>query len=267
MGDIMNFCILGEDNRSVKLREIYKEKQVRIEEADVIVCPIPFSKDGININNEKIKIEELIKIAGKDKIIISGAIKSEIKQKFNENEIKFYDLMEYEEFSVMNAVATSEGAIKKAIEMTDYTINGSNVLILGFGRIGKILAYNLSGFGAKIYCEARKKKDIALIKSMGYNDVDLEELDNILPKIDIIFNTIPSMMLDRNRLDMLKENVCIIDLASVPGGVDFEYAASKNLNTCWYLAIPSKDSPYSAALYIKETIDNILGEEDNGRKN
>lgn len=263
----MKFCILGEDNRSVKLREIYKEKQVKLEDADVIVCPIPFSKDGINVNNEKITIEELIKIAGKDKIIITGAIKSELKQKFNENEIKFYDLMDYEEFSVMNAIATSEGAIKKAIEMTDYTLNSSNVLILGYGRIGKILAHNLSGFGAEIYCEARNKKDIALIKSMGYNDVDLNELDNILPKVDIIFNTIPSMMLDSKRLDLLKENICIIDLASVPGGVDFEYAAKKKINTCWYLAIPSKDSPYSAALYIKETIDNILGEEDNGREN
>ena len=174
--------------------------------------------------------------------------------------------MEYEEFSVMNAIATSEGAIKKAIEMTDITLNNSNILILGYGRIGKILAQNLSGFGANIYCEARKKKDIALIKSMGYNEVDLKDLDNVLPQIDIIFNTIPSMMLDKDRLDLLKKDVCIIDLASVPGGIDFEYSASKNMNVCWYLAIPSKDSPYSAALYIKDTLDNILGEGDNGRK-
>ena len=162
----------------------------------------------------------------------------------------------------MNAIATSEGAIKKAIEMTDFTLNNSNILILGYGRIGKILANNLSGFGAKIYCEARKKKDIALIKSMGYNDIDLSNLDTFLPDMDIIFNTIPHMILDKRRLELLKSNVCVIDLASKPGGVDFEYASQRKVNLCWYLTIPSKDSPYSAAMYIKDIIYDILGEED-----
>lgn len=263
----MKVCILGEDNRSINLRKIYIKDIVSLSEAEVIITPIPFTKDGININSENIKINDLIEsIKSSDKILISGVIKNDIREKLKENNIEFYDIMEYEEFSIMNAIATSEGAIKKAIEMTDITLNGSNIMILGYGRIGKILAQNLSGFGANIYCEVRKKKDIALIKSMGYNEVDLKYLDNVLPKMDIIFNTIPSMMLDKQRLDLLKENVCIIDLASIPGGIDFEYSASKNINVCWYLAIPSKDSPYSAALYIKETVNNILGEEDNGRK-
>lgn len=263
----MKYCILGEDKRSVNLRKIY-ENQVKIENAQVIICPIPFSKDDVNINNENLTINELINIAKEDgKIIVSGAIKENIRKKFEENNIKYYDIMEYEEFSILNAIATSEGAIKKAIEMTDFTLNNSNILILGYGRIGKILAHNLSGFGANIYCEARKEKDIALIKSIGYNDVDLNVLDKFLPKMDIIFNTVDSLILDKKRIDLLKENVCIIDLASAPGGVDFEYCYQKKLNTCWYLAIPSKDSPYTAALYIKKTLDNILGEKENGRKN
>lgn len=264
----MKFCILGEDKRSVNLRKIYGESNSSIEEADVVICPIPFSRDDIYINGESIKIDELLnKLKDSNKIVISGAIKSNIKEKLAKNNLKFFDLMDYEQFSVMNAVATSEGAIRKAIEMTDTTLNNSNILILGYGRIGKILARNLSGFGANIYCEARKKRDIAIIKSMGYNEVDLEDLDNVLENMDIIFNTIPSMILDAKRLDVLKKNVCLIDLASAPGGIDFEYCSKNNLNVSWYLAIPSKDSPYSAALYIKETIDDILGEEGYGREN
>lgn len=263
----MKVCILGEDKRSVNLRKVYNKDIVSLKDAEVVFTPIPFTKDNIYINEDNTKIDNLIEqLKNTNKILISGVIKDNIREKLQENNITFHDIMEYEEFSIMNAIATSEGAIKKAIEMTDITLNNSNILILGYGRIGKILAQNLSGFGANIYCEARKKKDIALIKSMGYNEVDLKDLDNVLPKMDIIFNTIPSMMLNKERLDLLKKDVCIIDLASVPGGIDFEYSASKNMNVCWYLAIPSKDSPYSAALYIKETVDNILGEGDNGRK-
>ena len=174
--------------------------------------------------------------------------------------------MEYEEFAIKNAVATSEGAIKKAIEMTDITLNKSNILILGFGRIGKCLARNLEGFGANIYCEARKNKDIALIQSMGYNEVDLDNLDDVLSQMDIIFNTIPHMILNNKRVKLLKKSACVIDLASVPGGVDFEELARREINTNWYLAVPSKDSPYSAALYIKETLENIMKEEDKWEK-
>ncbi len=262
--------IIGEDERSNNLRKIYKEDiKNNIENAKVIFCPIPFSRDNVYITNTNIKIDDLI-IEINDtqdrKIIVSSNIKSDVKNKLEENNIDVIDLQDYEEFTLKNAVATSEGAIKKAIEMTDRTINNSSILILGYGRIGKHLARILEGFGAKIYCEARKIKDIALIKSMGYNEVNLNDIDEILPNCDIIFNTIPHLILDKDRIDLLKEDVVLIDLASVPGGMDFEYIKQKNIKCSWYLSVPSKDSPYSAALYIKETVDRIIGEEEKWEK-
>jgi dipicolinate synthase subunit A len=234
-----------------------------LEDADIIICPIPFSRDGIKVNGSNIYVDDLITNL-KGKILVSGSIKEDVINKLKENNIDVIDILKYEEFSIKNAVATSEGAIKKAIEMTSKTLNNSNILILGYGRIGKCLARNLSGFGSKIYCEARKSKDIALINSIGYNEVDLKDLDEVLPKMDIIFNTIPSMILDKKRVELLKQDACVIDLASIPGGVDFEELSKRNINTCWYLSVPSKDSPYSAALYIKETLDNIVEEYENG---
>ena len=130
----MKVFVLGEDKRSMNLRKIYSSSSVRFEDADIIFCPIPFSKDNIKINSENIKIDDLINTL-KNKVLVSGVINDEIREKFEENNIKYYDIMQFEEFSIMNAVATSEGAIKKAIEMTDKTLNGSNILILGYGRI------------------------------------------------------------------------------------------------------------------------------------
>lgn len=255
----MKVHVIGEDNRSNCLRIIYKDSSTDMYKAEVIFCPIPFTRDNIVVNTTNILIDDFLEnISGK--ILVSGVLKEDIRTKCNENDIKFLDLMDYEEFSILNAEATSEGAIKKAIEMSEKTLNDSNILILGNGRIGKALAHNLSGFTSKIYVEARKQKDIALIKTMGYNCVDLKELDNFLNDMDIIFNTIPSLILDSSRIDKLKKDVCIIDLASKPGGVDFEHCAKEKLNVSWYLAVPSKDSPYSAARYIKDTTEKILRE-------
>ena len=63
------------------------------------------------------------------------------------------------------------------MEETQRTLHGSNVLVMGFGRIGKVLAKMLDGIGAKVYCEARKNEDISWIKAYGYNPIHLNDLD------------------------------------------------------------------------------------------
>ena len=153
---------------------------------------------------------------------------------------------------------TAEGAIFEAIKNTNFTLHSSNTLILGYGKIGKVLAKMLQGVGANVYCEARKKEDLAFIKAMGYNSISLDVLDNCLKDMDVIFNTIPSMILDEKRLKKLKKTCVIIDLASSPGGVDFNKANSLGITTSWALALPAKVAPLSAARYLKNAVDEYL---------
>ena len=166
--------------------------------------------------------------------------------------------MEYEDVAILNAIPTAEGAISVAMEMSDITLHGSNVLVLGFGKIGKVLSKMLLGIGANVYCEARNKKDLALIKALGYNSIDLRDLDKYLPKFDYVFNTIPYLILDEIRLARLKKDVYLIDLASKPGGIDFDYAKSNGMNVTHALALPSKVAPKTAALYFKQKIEYII---------
>lgn len=254
----MRYCILGKDERSVNLRKLFlneNNKLVEYTEADVVITPIPFTKDNKYINTENILIEDFIsQCKDKKKVIYTGALKKDMLENFENNNINFVDLMQLDELALLNAIPTAEGAICEAISNTDFTINGSNILITGFGRIGKVLANMLSSFGANILCEARKEKDIALIKAMGYNEVRLEELDTYLPSIDIVFNTIPVMVFADERLKLLKQNCLIIDLASTPGGIDFKKASELGLNVKWALALPSKYAPKTAAKYIKDTV-------------
>lgn len=165
--------------------------------------------------------------------------------------------MNIDSFIYKNAVATSEGAIVKAIENSKKTISNSNILILGFGRIGKILSNILKGFSANIYVEARKTTDLALIDSLGFEAIDIKKLDEHLNKFDYIFNTIPSLILDDKKLELVKSNATIIDLASFPGGIDFNKARELNLNVDLTMSLPSKITPITAAYYMEEEISKL----------
>ena len=146
------------------------------------------------------------------------------------------------------------------MEETQRTLHASNVLIMGFGRIGKVLAKMLDGIGAKVYCEARKNEDISWIKAYGYNPIHLNDLDKNLEKFDIIINTIPFQLLAGERLDLIKKEAVIIDLASNPGGIDRKSARGKGLKVIWALSLPAKVAPLTSAEFIKETLYHVLKE-------
>lgn len=251
--------------KSIELLENYPIEfcatlEEAIQKSEMIISSVPLSKDGgITVSapysDERIDLKDL-KSKLLNKKFIAGNITKELK---NESLIETHDLLEIEEYAILNAIATAEGAIQIAMEEYPRTLSGSKILVMGFGRIGKILAKMLQGIGSQVYCEARKKEDLAYIKAYGYTPVDLKELDENLQNFDIIINNIPVLILDKLRLDLLKKDVLIIDLASKPGGVDFEYAKQKNIKTIWALALPGKVAPLSSAEYIKEVLEkNII---------
>lgn len=229
-----------------------------IQSSNVVISSIPLSQDGVTVtspfSNFKLKLEDLYQNL-KGKKFIAGKLNEKIQ---NDNSIESYDILEIEEYAILNAIATAEGAIQIAMEEFPKTISGSNILVMGFGRIGKIVSKMLQGIGANVYCEARKNEDLAYIKAYGYTPIKLEDLEKKLPQFDIIINNIPVQILDKTKLDLVKKDVLIIDLASKPGGVDFEYAKENEIKTIWALALPGKVAPVSAAEYIKNTIYHIL---------
>lgn len=227
----------------------------------VIVGPVPLSSDRKRLSSpfgrNDVELDEFIKEL-KGKYLIAGNIN--IKEELDSNGIQFVDLLKREEFSVLNTIATAEGTIQIAMEETQRTVHGSNVLVMGFGRIGKVLAKMLDGIGAKVYCEARKDEDISWIKAYGYNPIHLNNLDDYLGKFDIIINTIPFQILEGPKLDLVKKEVVIVDLASNPGGVDRKAARERDLKVIWALSLPAKVAPLTSAEFIKETLYHVLKE-------
>ena len=239
-----NISIIGGDIRIVKLVDMlnadgynvytYGLEQANIddiqkcksieevsEKSDIIVSSIPFTSDGVNVNTpfskNKISIEEVAKYI-KGKTFIAGRIEEELYQKFSET--KVIDLLKREELTVLNTIATAEGTIQIAMEESTKTLHGSKILVMGFGRVSKILSNMLKGIGAEVYCETRTTVNCAWIKAYGYNPILLDELDEELNKFDVIINTIPHIILNKERLKKVKKDCIIIDIASNPGGVD-----------------------------------------------
>lgn len=236
-----------------------------VNSSEIIIGPVPMTNDAENLSapfsEEKISINELLqKMAGKSKTFLAGQLSEKIINSCQENNINYIDLLKREELVVLNTIATAEGAIQITMENTQKTIHGSNILIMGFGRVGKVLAKMLDGIGAKVSCEARKNSDIAWIKAYGYNPIHLSELESELGNYDIIINTIPFQILDENRLKYIKKDCTIVDLSSNPGGVDRRAARSLGIKLIWALSLPGKVAPMTSAEFIKETLYHILKE-------
>jgi dipicolinate synthase subunit A len=245
----------------IKNVENYLYLEEALANSDVIVCPIPFSKDVHKINSKyssvDIEIEELFK-KGTGKKLILGAINNYSKELAKKYSIEYSDYYNDEGYQILNTIPTAEGALSIIINETMETLFGSKVLVLGYGRIGKLLSEYLKGLNAEVYVEARKDSDLTWINARGMKAVSIEQLPSYLGEMDVIVNTVPAMMLDCGMLDLVKKEVFILDLASTPGGVDFAYAADKGIKTVHALGIPGKVACRSAAIYIYDTIKKIL---------
>jgi len=242
-----------------------KSMEDAIKASDIILGPMPLSVDKKTLSSpfsdERISIDDLInKMADKNKTFIAGKILDNVAEKLQEKHINYIDMLKREELVVLNTISTAEGTIQLAMEETQRTLHGSKILVMGFGRVGKVLAKMLDGIGAKVSCEARKDSDIAWIKAYGYTPIHLSEIENSLGEYDVIINTIPFLILDENRLKYIKKDCTIIDLSSTPGGVDRNAARKLDLKVIWALSLPGKVAPLTSAQFIQETLYHILKE-------
>ena len=284
------FAIIGGDLRIIKLTEMLADEENEIyvygleksediknkaniiqcdsikkaiQDVEIVIGPIPFSSNGITLNTpfseKEITVREMMH-AINAKVLIAGGISPEVYGMANDEYIEIIDIMKREELAVLNTIATAEGTIQIAIENTNKILHGSEVLILGFGRIGKVLARKLAGLSAKVTCAARKDEDLAWIQAYGHKATNINTIGENLRQYDIIINTVPHMILNQERLQYLKDDCLLIDLASNPGGIDKKAVKDRKFKFVWALSLPGKVAPTTSAEFIKDTIYNIVKE-------
>jgi len=163
-------------------------------------------------------------------------------------------------FMWLNAVPTAEGAMAAAIARSGRTVFGRPIGVMGFGRVGLVLADRLSRYGARVTIFDRAAEKRAMARALGLDALSLEP--DPRPRLDGLFNTIPVPVLDASWFSADGPR-WIVDLASLPGGL-WPECREQAMNSGRYeqiLSIPGKVAPIRAAEIIWETLALALEED------
>lgn len=236
----------------------------KLELCDIALLPLPPFKEANKINapfakEDLLMDETLIPMLSKKKIFCG--MKEKLFSVCGEwKEAEVYDYFAREDFTLLNAYLTAEGALQTALNSFEGSVLGSKILVCGFGRIGKCLTKILRDMKADVFVSARKAEDFAKITMNGYCPLNTSRLKEVRG-FDIVFNTVPSLIFNEKLLENTDKNTLIIDLASKPGGVDKAAAQSLDIDVIHALGLPGKTAPKSAGEIIKNTIVNMLEED------
>jgi len=245
-------------NVSDEKAEMCRSLKQAVDNAAVCVLPLPLSTDGIWLNcplsEDDVKLEELLSCLEYGQIVAGGKIAEEIRKAITDKGCHVFDYCDSERFNILNAVPTAEGAIAIAMNCMNVTVFGCSSAIFGFGRIGKVLARILKALGSDVTIFARSENALAWAEADGYTALNINKAKYYADKFDVIFNTVPQTVIGYGILRDTKKNVCLIDLASSPGGIDFECARALNKKVNWALSLPGKTAPETAGRIIAECI-------------
>lgn len=193
-------------------------------------------------------------------MVIAGRLPEESGSAFGEREV--ISFLDREDFALKNAVLTAEGAVQTALDRLNVSLHSMPVLIIGLGRIGTALTTLLKGFGADITAAVRNERGAARAFMLGVKAI---RSDSIGGGYGLIFNTVPSLMLDEMVLSEQSRDTLIIELASKPFGTDFEAVEKLGIRAVKASGLPAVTVPVSAGRLIADTVHGIL--EERGERN
>ncbi len=190
--------------------------------------------------------------------LVIGFARPALKKAAQNLNIKLLEIANRDEVAILNSIPSAEGAIQMAMEATNITIHSSESFVLGLGKCGTTLVHMLKGIGARVTAVARKPADLARAVEMSVNAIDFEQLEEKIGSAEIIFNTVPSLILQRDLLEKMSREAVIIDLASIPGGTDFEYAQMLGIKAQLAPGLPGIVAPKTAAKILAEIYPAII---------
>ncbi len=219
-----------------------------------IILPVPLArKDGYLNAASPLALRELFaRFVAKQKLY-GGAIDNDTRELSRTYGLQITDYFTDEALAVSNAVPTAEGAIAVAMEALPVTIHRTDCLVIGFGRIGKLLAHRLHALGANVTVSARKRTDFAWADAFCYRAIDTRDLRGKLGGFRVIFNTVPQAVLPDECLAELRGDCVLIELASRPG-FSLAAAQARGLYAVRAGGLPGKAAHETAARAIRDTL-------------
>lgn len=262
----IHFVVVGADQRleaaARTLSEagmnisFYEKNSDVVKDADALLLPLPLSRDGIHVSgtDDGVKAAELFASAPQTALIFAGKTDG-----FDDERLIDYAKDDF--FERMNALPTAEGALAIVLAETAITVCGMRVGITGFGRVARATAYLFRAVGADVTIFARREEIRTEAESMGYHAFALKALDGTASDFDALINTVPACIVTRDVILRMTAETLILDLASMPGGVELSAAREKGIRVIHALALPGKYSPKTAGAIVGETVLSLLSGE------
>lgn len=238
--------------RHPKIREAASLKAA-LENAEAVAAPVPFSKGLLLISEEK-----LLKTLKPETRFFSGGIPEKFCTQAEKKGIQCVDYLKDESVAMKNTLAAAEGILAEAIIRSPRNLFGSTCLVLGYGRCGSTLASYLKGISCKVLVYEKQEKEAARAGIRADQVIKPGELAMALQEADFIFNTIPAMVLPKALLGYVRKDALILDMASQPGGVDYEACKELGLSAALLPGLPGKYAPASSAEILAEKIERTL---------
>lgn len=157
-----------------------------------------------------------------------------------------------EEYQIAIARLTAEGAI--ALLRPETGLSGAHILLLGYGRIARLLARELQKAGALVTAAARSGEQRAWAEAEGIEALPLDALSGALDRFDVIIGTIPAPVLTEPLLSLVRKDALLLELASAPGGIDAAAAHERGLRYIRAPGLPAKYAPERAAVILRDAV-------------
>ncbi len=214
-----------------------------------LVLPFPsFSKGMIN-SQTAIPVAELLSRLRPGSRVY-GAMLGDFAQEAEARGAEVIDLYDSEPLTTKNAIPTAEAAIALAVLHSPITLHGSACLVIGAGRIGKVISVLLRNLGAKVTLAARKDADYAFATKEGLRSEQTGLYSHGLQDYDYIFNTVPAPVLSEAQLREVKPECLLMELASKAG-----FAPDHGtLRVLQAPGLPGKYSPKTAGILYGNSI-------------
>lgn len=258
-----NVDIVGYKKGIGKAKNINYE-DVNISKYDIIIFPIGGVKDNfIVVGEDCFRVNpEFLKLAKDNCLIFSGINTPCLEQIKITSKKNINFLMNDIGVIKENVIPTVEGIIADIIINTDITINNSNIMVIGYGNVGSYLVKILKEMNAQLIVSIICENDEFLLKKNNIASVysnDLNKMKKSLSNADVIINTAPSLVLDKEYIDSIQNNCYVLDVASYPHGINKQYLDEKGIKNKIYLGIPSDIAPKTAGKILSKKINSMVG--------
>lgn len=201
----------------------------------IILLPIPTTRDNCTIFNTKIYINDVLDMLEGEVFVSGYGLPDGFTEQARRRGALVVDLAEDESFLLENAELTAMCALGIFLGSTVISPRDLRLGIVGYGRIGKRLTNLFLYLGANVKVFTSRENMRLELCEFGVASVSSAK-DADLGRLDILINTAPAVIFDPK---MIPHGLRIIDLAS---GENFPGVP----NVERYPSIPAKMFPRSA---------------------